>query len=91
MGDLKVVRHLLGSMRAQEQSVGAKVLAGHRFHIRQPLRCEGGPFKRAAVHNVVKEDAVLLPYLVFLVDHLVPRLLVGLGHVHWENTDQLVA
>jgi hypothetical protein len=69
--DLKVVGLLAGCVGADDQAVGAECRARLFLYVWQPLSGEGGPLERTAVHDVVQEHAVLLPYLVLLIDELV--------------------
>lgn len=60
---------LVGCVCAQDEAVHRVVFAILLGHIRQPLGCQGWPFKGMGHHQIVEERRVLLPYLVFLIDH----------------------
>lgn len=77
--DLKIVRLLARCMGSDDQAVGAEGRARNILHIWQPLGGQGRPFERTAVHDVVKEDTVLLPDLVLLIDELVLDNLLVFG------------
>ena len=79
MCDLEVVRLLTRCVCTDEQAMRAESRARDFLDVGKPLSGEGRPFECAAVHDVVEENAVLLPYFVFFVDDLVVGdLLVGI-------------
>lgn len=70
--DNAVLAHVCAFDAATGQYKDArKSSSGVRLLVWQPLRGESRPFERAAVEDVVEEDAVFLPDLVFFVDNLV--------------------
>jgi hypothetical protein len=90
VGDLQVVGRGSAGVCANNQAVGAHVLAGDLLHVGQPLCAKGGPLEGAAVEDVVEQDRVFLPYLVLLVDEFVLDLLL-VGLVAWtRNTLAMV-
>jgi hypothetical protein len=59
--------------------VSAEGRARNILYVWQPLSGQGRPLERTAVHDVVQEDAVLLPDLVLLINELVLDNLLVFG------------